>query len=190
MTPAAVLFWSALGVLVLLAAVIALPVRLALIAETEPRRRLRLWLVLFGGLTPSLPVVDTERRGQRSRSRSTRKERNRKQRPPRRDRASRMLRAAPSLLRGLLGPVSVGRLRVHCRFGLDDPALTGQTFGLIAPLVYGCRWAWPRVADVRVTPVFDRACLDGEADVAITFVPLRLLPPALRFAWASFGPRR
>ena len=99
-----------------------------------------------------------------------------------------MVRAGPGLIGGVLRCIRVDRFRVDCTFGLGDPAETGQVFGVLAPFVYGTRWAWGRADAVALTPVFDRACLEGEADVALAVTPMRLLGPVLRFAWATFGP--
>lgn len=186
---------SGLGVVVLIAivAVVATPVRLRVVACSEPAPRVRLLLGLLGGWIPSIAVVDSARRD-RSRRETDRapRERPRKRRERRtadRTRLARIRKAAPTLVRDLLRTVRLERLLLRGQVGLDDPADTGRLYGLVVPVLFATRWAWPPSAVVSVTPVFDRACLEGEADIALEVVPVRLLPPALRFGWAVFGAR-
>lgn len=192
----AVILWFllALGLALLLA--LALPVRLRLHARSQPVRRLRLELGLLAGMGPSIAMVDTSRRAKPPKAAKKPEPVRRRKRKKARTvgigagRGLRMARAAPGLLGGVLRQVRVERFIVDCVFGLGDPAETGQVFGLLAPFQYGSQWAWGRATRVVFTPDFDRRCLEGEADVALAVTPLRLLSPALRFAWAVFGPRR
>lgn len=188
--------WIALWVVLVLVlgvlAVLALPVRLRLHAESAPARRLRLQLGLLGGLAPWIAMADSTRPRKARTGAAMTKVAGSKQKRRRfgRGRVARMLRAGPALIGGVLACVQVDRFRVDCTFGLNDPADTGQVFGVLAPFVYGARWGRGAAPSVRLTPVFDRACLEGEADVALAVRPIRLLGPMLRFAWASFGPGR
>ncbi len=188
----AVLLWALAALAVLVLAVLALPVRLRFRAESEPVRRARVELGLLGGLVPWIGVADSARprtaKHKPERPKTHKKRRTKARASPRTLR--RMLRAGPDLLIGMLRQIRVERFLVECRFGLADPADTGQLFGMLAPVAYGGPWIVGRPAEVTLTPVFDRACLDGRAEIALSVVPLRLLPPALRFGWAAFGPAR
>ncbi|MEZ5653999.1 MAG: DUF2953 domain-containing protein [Burkholderiaceae bacterium] len=188
-----VLAWAALALAVVVVAVLVAPVRLALWVSSQPDYRAGLDLSLLGGIIPALPIIDTgRRRAKRKRAAGKHEAR----RPGRRRsgsglaRVRRVLGAAPGILRSLRGAVRIRQLAIDCRFGLGDPADTGQLFGMIAPLIYGSPWHWPPPASLSVTPDFDRVCLEGRADVVLDVAPLRLLPPALRIAWAAFGRRR
>ena len=68
------------------------------------------------------------------------------------------------------------------------PAETGQIFGMLTPVLYGVSNL--RKIDVRIRPVFDQAAFSGHAAMVISVVPAMLVPPFLRFGWASFGPGR
>ncbi len=189
--------WLLTALLLALLAVLALPIRLRLFATSAPVRRIRLELGLLGGLVPRIALVDSARAKTRQRPERPRKPEKpgrpaRMRRRPGRARrwAGRMLRAGPDLLTGLLRQFRVERLRADCAFGLGDPAETGELFGVIGPWLYGSRWAWADPGAVRLTPVFDRACLEGEAEAVISVVPLRLIPPAVAFGWAVWGPAR
>lgn len=191
-----ILLWALLALVLVVLAVLALPVRLRLHAQSFPMGRIRLELGLLGGLVPWIAMADSSRprkarpsagagaaRPQKARTAK-------KRRRPGRGRAARMLRAGPALIGGVLGCVRVDRFHVDCTFGLGDPAETGQVFGALAPFVYGARWGRGAAPSVKLTPVFDRACLEGEADVTLAVTPIRLLGPVLRFGWASFRPGR
>lgn len=188
----AIVLWLLLALLLAAVLVLSLPVRVRLLAQSGPVRRVSLELGLLGGLVPWIKVVDTARPAapKPGAPKPERKPKAKRKRAPGRARGLRMARAAPRLLRGLLGQIHLDRFHVNCVFGLDDPADTGRLFGLLAPIQYGTDWAWGRNVSIDMRPDFNRLCLDGNADVALAVTPLRLLPPAVRFAWATFGVRR
>jgi hypothetical protein len=99
----------------------------------------------------------------------------------------RAMGAAPQLLAGLLRPVHFERLAIDADIGLADPADTGQLYGMLAAAEH----ALPRPARVSiiVRPDFSGSRISGEADAALSFIPLLLIPPGVRFAWRVFGPR-
>ncbi|MCP3969492.1 MAG: DUF2953 domain-containing protein [Rhodobacteraceae bacterium] len=185
-----VILWLLLALGLAVVAVLVLPVRLRLRAHARQDRRLRLELGLLGGLVPWIMVLDTDRpkkpepvaRKTAGKSKAGRKRR----RGFGRARGMRAVRAVPKLLGGLLRCVRVQRALVDCVFGLDDPAETGQVFGQIAPVIY----AMPGREHVALRPDFTAARLEGEAELALAVVPVTLLGPVVRFAWAVFGPRR
>jgi len=94
-----------------------------------------------------------------------------------------ILQALPQFLFDVVRQARLERLRVALRFGTGDPALTGQIYGQLMPLVHG--GLLPRTADVALSPVFDAACLSGDAEVLLRATPLRLALPLLRLARAG-----
>lgn len=186
------LLWLLLGLLVLAVVVLALPVRLRLAARTEPEPVARVELGLLGGLVPRFAVFDSAWRRDRAPPPDAgvlKPERPKKKRRKGRS-GGRMLRAVPRLLRDLLRCVRIEECDVSGRFGLVDPADTGQVYGLIAPLAFGGAWALGENTRISVVPEFRGPCLEGRADILLAVVPLRLVPPVVRFAWHSFGPER
>ena len=175
----AVLFWVLVALLAAVAALLCLPVRLRLFAKSEPARVARVDLGLLGGWVPWIALFDTER----PKRRKAKQKREKKRMSRKRRRRGRIPRGLPGLLRGLLAQVRVERFELDCTFGLGDPAETGQLFGVLAPLQYGTAWAWGPGTRIALVPDFDRARLDGRADVILSLVPIRWLPPVLRFAW-------
>ena len=102
----------------------------------------------------------------------------------------RLLRAGPRLVGGVLRQIRLERLHVTARFGLGDPAETGQLFGMLAPVAYAPQWLGSKAVSVVLTPVFEARCLSGAAEGALAVTPIRLLPPGLVFVWRVFGPGR
>ncbi|MDF0601521.1 DUF2953 domain-containing protein [Psychromarinibacter sp. C21-152] len=188
------LLWLLLILVLGVVAVLALPVRLRVVGRTQPERWVRVELGLLGGLVPRFAVFDSVRSGggeaPPDQPAAPKPGRRRKRGTSGKRRGRRMIRAAPRLLQDLLRQVRIERLDLDGCFGLGDPAETGQVFGMLAPLAYGGGWMLGPGARLAVTPVFDRACLEGRGDVMVAVVPLALVPPAIRFAWAVFGPRR
>lgn len=81
----------------------------------------------------------------------------------------------------------IDHLMVKGRFGTGDPADTGAAYGMLCPLLYGLRL--PISSDIAVEPDFTRAVCDAQAELRVSFVPLRLVGPLARLAWRMFGPR-
>ena len=169
---------------------LCLPVRLRLYARSEPSRVARVELGLLGGWVPWIAVVDTERPRRRKAKRKDRKDRKLRKTKRKTGGGARMLRALPGLLRGLLAQVRVERFEFDCTFGLGDPAETGRLYGMLAAVRYGTASAWGPGARIALVPDFDRARLDGRADVILSVVPARWLPPLARFGWSVWGPGR
>ena len=99
-----------------------------------------------------------------------------------------MLREVPRLMSESLGKVRIERLRLNGIFGFGDPALTGEIFGLAAPLLYAAplsdRW------EVTLRPDFDQDRLEGIAECDVALRPVALLGPLAGFGWRVLGPRR
>ena len=167
------------GVLVLLlVALLLLPVRLqAEVASDPPDWRVR--LALFGGLLPvTLAARDRKRRKREERPAKAAGEKTSRKKGRRRP-SGKMVRAGLRAGLEVLGRVRIERLRGVLRIGLEDPALTGELYGRAAGLLA----ALPGRA-FRLVPVFDREALEGEGEVVLSLVPVRLLPVAARFLWA------
>jgi hypothetical protein len=113
-------------------------------------------------------------------------------RPPRRrlsrHRQRRLLAALPRFLGAMMMAFRVERLSLRGRFGTGDPALTGEVYGALAPMMFGTVGV-PRV-DLRLEPDFGRRTLSGEGQVVLCLRPIALAGPTLRFLWAGFGPTR
>lgn len=193
----AALLWL---VALILAAALALaltPVRLSLRAETGPRPRLRVGAAPLGGIVPQILLFDSARK-------RPEKPKPKPAEAPARPKAglgtrarrgtkpagtgARLGRELPRLVAGLLGQVRFEHLRVDADYGLADPADTGVLCGLIAPFAYGLP-ARPGVS-IALRPDFGQVVLAGELDAGVRITPAALLPPALRFAWAVWGPVR
>ncbi|MDJ0626805.1 MAG: DUF2953 domain-containing protein [Rhodobacter sp.] len=189
-----VLLWLLLTLVVVLVALVALPVRLRLTARSEPVAFVKVELRLLGRALPWLVLVDSSQPGRmRTKPASKAKPKARKTKRKRaggasRETMGRMLRAGPDLVFGLLRQIRIERFLLTVRFGLDDPAETGQLFGMLAPIAQAPQWMLGPPVSVSLTPVFDRPCAAGEADIVLSLRPVRLVPPAARFAWRAFGP--
>lgn len=165
---------AAIAVLVLAVGALALvmPLRLALRFGSSPWRY-DLRLAPFGGLLGwiSLPrPASTAVATKRPRKPGTRP-------------LGPVLRALPGLLAAIVDRTRIDRLHLDLRFGTGDPALTGQVYGWLMPLVYGVGGA--SVADLRVRPEFDRVCLAGDAEVLLRLRPVSLAGPLFRFWQAA-----
>lgn len=177
----------------ILAALVALPVlmlclpihlRLRIVAETEVSALLEV-RVLSGALPPlwsgdptTATIRDARRSRKAARHQSKPKERRRLGASGRRW-AIAGIRSLPDILAGTTRGIHLDRLRLQCRFGLDDPAETGSLFGRICPVLYGV--PIPN-AELQVVPDFDGQTLSGEADLALHAIPLRLAWPTIRAA--------
>ena len=184
----AILGWMLLALAIALLAVVALPIELAVKADTGARPRLRTTLRLLGGLTP--PIAFSSAGARRSGARKPAKG---PKRPKRRGRSkggppARMIRQAPRLVLDLLRRITLHRLALDLRLGFDDPATTGEVYGLLLACAGPLRGR-PNV-DIALAPSFEGAVFDSRAELALRVTPLALVPPALGFAWRSFGPVR
>ena len=185
------LVWGLLSALVvlllLIGIVLATPVKLDFKMRTSPGWQMLVVARMIGGLTPAIAIHDSARQHQRRKTpRAKKKKAPRSHR--RSARISRAMAAAPQLLSGLLRPIHLQRLAIDVDIGLADPADTGQLCGMFAAAEH----ALPRPAGVSiiVRPDFSGSRISGEADAALSFIPLLLIPPGVRFAWRVFGPRR
>ncbi|MDU8943749.1 DUF2953 domain-containing protein [Ovoidimarina sediminis] len=184
----AILAWllAAIGALVL--CLLVLPLSIELRATATETIRWSVALRLFGGMGPriALPVRTKRAEAARKEPRDKRRTRNR----ARRISASpgRMLRAVVRLVLEILGRFDIRRATLDLRFGCGDPGDTGALYGMLTPLVFGVPPG--QTASIRIEPVFDARVFSGQAELDLTLVPARLVPPFLRFGWAVWGPER
>ncbi len=91
--------------------------------------------------------------------------------------------------RRMLRHLHVERLRLSAVIASDDPAWTGEAFGLGCVIAEAIRAAWPR-ADVRLGVDFTATEPSGSAELALRLRPIRLVPGAARVGWAVWRERR
>jgi hypothetical protein len=101
----------------------------------------------------------------------------------------RLARTAWREARRMLGHLHVDRLRLEAVVASDDPAWTGEAFGLGCVIADAIRGAWPQ-ADVRLGVDFTATEPSGAAELALRLRPARLLPGAARVGWAFWCERR
>lgn len=101
----------------------------------------------------------------------------------------RLIRAGLRELRSTMRHLQLRHLRVHAVVASDDPALTGELFGLGCALVAWIDAAWPR-AEMSLDVDFTRTRPNGSAEVAMSVRPIRLVPGGIRLAWSYWTERR
>ena len=183
-TVLAVLIGLLATVLAVLVVAMALPLRLELRLVKEDTWSVSGALRPFGRFGPRIPLS-------RDRKKAKTAPKPRRKRAPRdlfSRKSQRVAGATVRLLADILHRVRLETARLEMRFGIGDPAETGQVYGLLAPLIYGTASA-PRT-HVRIEPVFDRAVLSGRAELDMSLIPGTLLAPVIRFGWSAFGPER
>ena len=183
----AILGWILVAVLLVLAAAIFLPLRLEMRAVADGALTVSAALRPFGRYGPRIPLKPSAKKEAKPRPKKARRARGRTLRRAGRD-PRRLVAAALGLARDLIRLVRIETASLDLRFGCADPGETGQIFGLMTPFIYGTG-AVPRT-HLRVEPVFEGAVFDGRAALDLSLVPARLVPVAVRFGWAAFGPHR
>jgi hypothetical protein len=101
--------------------------------------------------------------------------------------ALRLLRAVPDAGLTALGRIHIDALRLRATFGFDDPADTGEVFGMLTPLVYGLP---AERCDFQIRPDFDRRRFEGSAELSLHLTPLSVAWPVLRLVLLFWGMRR
>jgi len=173
----------ALATIVLgIVAALAIPVQLEVSAELTDRLRgqvrLRWWFAVFN-LTPGATVARKKPAAAVTPAKSAA--------APRRSgraawaalRTRGLVPRALRLVRDLLCRIHVRRFRLRARYGLGDPADTGQLCGSLAPVL---ALASARGMDVRCLPEFgDAVIIDGACSGTIAVRPLSVLALILAF---------
>lgn len=98
-----------------------------------------------------------------------------------------MIIAGPELIISVLKKIRLDAGRIELDFGFDDPAVTGELFGRLAPVSYSGLGSESCIFLIR--PDFNQTRFNVKANVSLRFTPLRLVPPALAFAWKVWGPK-
>jgi hypothetical protein len=83
----------------------------------------------------------------------------------------------------------VDRLRLEAVVASDDPALTGEVYGVGCAALGALRGFWPH-ADVRLEADFVATEPRGAAEAALRLRPVRLVPSVARVGWAYWRERR
>lgn len=83
------------------------------------------------------------------------------------------------LLKDLLRTVHVHRFGVHARFGLDDPADTGQLWGMAGPLA--ALLSHSRSVHVHLEPEFTAETFDLDSEGHIRMIPIQIIFVILTF---------
>ncbi|MCR9087802.1 MAG: DUF2953 domain-containing protein [Rhodobacteraceae bacterium] len=179
---AVVLTWGLAAVLFLILLVLCLPLRLELMLRKQADWQYSVRLRPFGRIGPSISLSG-KKTGAEPKAGDTQQDRKRRRRGGPFG-AQRMLRAVVRLLMDILYRIRIGQLTLDARFGLGDPAATGQTYGALMPVVYAAA-AFPGVR-MNLVPVFDIAELTGAARLNVSLIPVTLIGPALRFGWQAF----
>jgi hypothetical protein len=178
-----VVIWVLVATVFLLLLALAMPLRLELQVTREEAVQFTAALRPFGRFGPRIAFSDRSKTPKQHKTSKKPAERSRWKLNPKR-----MARAAIHLAGDLIGCVRFEAATVDVRFGLGDPAETGQVYGQMTPLIYGTS-GLPRV-HVNVRPEFGDAVLKGRAALDVSLIPLYIFPPFVRFAWTAFGPSR
>jgi hypothetical protein len=174
---------AAAAIVVLTAAALAIPVQLDIRAEFTGRLRSRirlLWLfglvrVRVGGRDRRL---DAQRRahtgvaGDRRDSAEARSPSNVARRVTAVLRTSGVMERSLRFVRDVLGQAHIRDFVLRARYGLDDPAETGQVYGALAPLLV---LASVNRLNVQCTPDFARSSFEGACSGTLSIRPLSVV---------------
>jgi hypothetical protein len=86
------------------------------------------------------------------------------------------------LLSRLRGCIHIRQLRLLVRLGLDDPADTGQLWGIVGPLTLAI--PVPARADVAIKPEFSGAIFQVDGEGAFRIVPIEIIGTLIGFAFS------
>lgn len=180
--------FASASLMALLVAALLTPIKLRCVAVSAPAWRLKVGARLFGGLTPAISIHDSARGNLRKK----RQPQKRKTKAPvfrrRLARGLRRIIGTPRLFADLLRPIRLECLKIHADLGLDDPADTGQLFGVLAPLTYAL---FPQSkVSIEQRPDFSGPGLSADVLAELRFTPLAFLFHGARIAWHVFGPHR
>ena len=84
------------------------------------------------------------------------------------------------LLRRLIGCIHIRRLRLQVLLGLDDPADTGQLWGMVGPLALLV--PVPARAELVIQPDFTDAVLQIDGEGAVRILPIEVIATLFAFA--------
>lgn len=167
--------------------VLITPVKLVVEMDMSPSWRMNIGMRLLGGLTPAISFSSS---GSRARIKKPQKLKKAKKANSQRSFMSvaHAISVTFRFLAALLRTVHVDRLSIAADVGLVDPADTGQLFGMMTAAVH----AMPSKQNILIVirPHFVEQHASGRLDVELSFVPLFLIPPSIRFVWRMVESRR
>lgn len=169
------------ALLVGLVALLAIPIDVVFAVQRDERFEGRVTIGWLFGLA-RVPVGPPHARAKPKKAKPARVHRG----PHRPHKVSAMLRSEGflrrlvRLLRRLAGRIHVRRLRLYLRLGLDDPADTGQLWGVVGPLAWAA--PVPTGADLAIEPEFTGATFQFNGEGAVRIVPIEILALLIAFA--------
>jgi len=89
------------------------------------------------------------------------------------------------LVSSILKSSQVSECDVYLKYGLANPAATGVSYALLMPMACGLN-ALPH-CHIDVEPSFLEPAFETEASLKVRLLPVRILPPALRFIFSPGG---
>jgi hypothetical protein len=181
----AIIFWLLLGMLALVGLALITPLVLRVHLTTSPKFAYRIEVRALAGLAPRLRLAaDT---GKQS---DAKPKANQKHHEPSRHKRVQgaVVRAVPSLVKGILQRIHLTELHIDAEYGLSDPADTGQLCGLLMPLQFAP--PLPASVSLDLRPDFTKRCLNGSLTAVVRFTVAAMLVPVAQFAWRAFGPFR
>ena len=101
----------------------------------------------------------------------------------------RLARTAIREVRGMARHLHVERLSLDLTLASDDPAWTGEAYGLACAVAAWVRARWPH-ADLRLSADFTASRPYGAAELAASVRPVRLIPGVARVALRYWTERR
>jgi hypothetical protein len=197
-----------IGLILLLGLLLAIPVDLVFTVRRTERVRASLRFrgllgAVQGGILPRRKKPAAAKREEKAVPEKETRPRRRKRgrtRWPRYalavSRADGLITRGLRLVRDLVLGLRIRELILDIRFGLDDPADTGQLYGSLCPVLIPIESL--TASRVHVEPEFDGPALNGVFSGALRLVPLRVVgsllvfvcsPPALRAGWAVLRER-
>jgi len=90
-----------------------------------------------------------------------------------------------NLISSILKSSQVSECDVYLKYGLADPAATGVSYALLMPMACGLN-TLPH-CHIDVEPSFLDLAFETEALLKVRLLPVRILPPALRFIFSPGG---
>lgn len=174
-----ILAWIAALLVALLALPIEFVFRASLPEPGGPLKRSVRFRWAFGLVDVPLPgrKVAREKKAKRKPKSPVRRKKSRRSRVRRLILNPAAWERAKALLTGLIHTVQWRVSRLDARFGLDDPAETGQLWGLLSTMLF----MLPRHHRVLVQPVFEGPALAFDGEAAVRFVPLRVIAVLVAF---------
>ena len=164
-----------IGLLLLCALLLALPVDLGFYLKKDETFDYRAELCLLFGLV----TVDMAKNGGGAeKTVLPKKQKREKTLPVSLLRNRRFIRRLIRLMQDILHSFQIKELRAHWRIGLGDPADTGMLLGLLQPLLL-------RGKSITLNADFQETVFEGYCKARIRLFPIRIIGYLLAFAFSS-----